>query len=71
MLLAAAGVAIGLVGAFGATRLVQTQLFGVNPLDVLSMLAGALGIAAVAAVAGYLPARRATTIDPMIALRWD
>jgi predicted permease len=71
MLLAAAGVAIGLAGAFGATRLVQTQLFGVNPLDVLSMLAGALGIAAVAAVAGYLPARRATTIDPMIALRWD
>jgi predicted permease len=71
MLLASIGVAIGLVGAFGATRLVQAQLFGILPTDLLTMIGGAFGIAAVAALAGYLPARRATTIDPMIALRWE
>jgi predicted permease len=69
--LAAIGVAIGLVGAFGVTRLIQTQLFGVAPTDLLSMAAAALGIAAVTALAGYIPARRATGIDPMTALRWE
>ena len=71
MVLASIGVAIGLAGAFAATRLVQAQLFGVLPTDSVTMVAGALGIAGVAALAGYLPARRATTIDPMIALRWE
>ena len=71
LLLAGIGVAIGLAGAFAATRLVQTQLFGIMPTDALTMVAGAMGIAGVAALAGYLPARRATTIDPMIALRWE
>jgi predicted permease len=71
MLLAAIGMAIGLTGAFGVTRLIQTQLFGILPTDAATMIAGALGIAGVAALAGYLPARRATTIDPMIALRWE
>jgi predicted permease len=71
MLLAAFGVAIGLAGAFVATRFIQTQLFGIQPADTFTMVIGALGIAAVAAFAGYLPARRATTIDPMIALRWE
>jgi predicted permease len=69
--LAAVGVAIGLCGAFAATRLVQAQLFGIGATDAWTMAAGALGIAGVAALAGYLPARRATTIDPMIALRWE
>ena len=71
LVLASAGVAIGLCGAFAATRLVQSQLFGVTATDGLTMIAGALGIAGVAALAGYLPARRATTIDPLIALRWE
>jgi ABC-type antimicrobial peptide transport system permease subunit len=71
MVLAAIGVAIGLSGAFGATRLVQAQLFGITATDSWTMAAGALGIAGVAALAGYLPARRATSIDPMIALRWE
>jgi ABC-type antimicrobial peptide transport system permease subunit len=71
LMLAAVGVAIGLAGAFGATRLVQAQLFGVTATDAWTMLAGAVGIAGVAALAGYMPARRATTIDPMIALRWE
>ena len=69
--LAGVGVAIGLVGAYGVTRLIQAQLFGVNPADLLTMAAASLGIAAVTALAGYLPARRATQIDPMSALRWE
>jgi predicted permease len=69
--LAGVGVAIGLAGAYGVTRLIQTQLFGVEPTDLLTMAAAALGIAAVTALAGYIPARRATGIDPMSALRWE
>ena len=69
--LAGIGVAIGLAGAYGVTRLIQTQLFGVQPTDLLTMAAASLGIAAVTALAGYIPARRATGIDPMSALRWD
>jgi ABC-type antimicrobial peptide transport system permease subunit len=65
------GVAIGLIGAYWVTRLIQAQLFGVQPTDLLTMAAAALGIAGVTALAGYLPALRATRIDPMIALRWE
>ena len=69
--LAGIGVAIGLLGAYGVTRLIQSQLFGVQPTDLLTMAAASLGIAAVTALAGYIPARRATGIDPMTALRWE
>jgi len=69
--LAGIGVTIGLAGAYGITRLIQAQLFGVEPTDVLTMAAASLGIAAVTALAGYVPARRATGIDPMNALRWE
>jgi predicted permease len=71
LMLAGVGVAIGLVGAYGVTRLIRAQLFGVQPADLLTMAAAAFGIAAVAALAGYVPARRATAIDPMTALRWE
>jgi ABC-type antimicrobial peptide transport system permease subunit len=69
--LAGVGVAIGLVGAYAVTRLIQAQLFGVEPTDLLTMAGASLGIAAVTALAGYIPARRATGIDPMNALRWE
>jgi predicted permease len=69
--LAAIGVAIGLGAAWAATRLIQTQLFGIQPTDLLTMALAALGIGAVAGLAGYFPARRATGIDPMRALRWE
>jgi predicted permease len=69
--LAGIGVAIGLVGAYGITRLIQTQLYGVQPADLLTMAAASLGIAIVTALAGYIPARRATGIDPVQALRWE
>ena len=71
LVLAGCGVAIGLIAAYASTRLVSTQLFGIQPTDVLTMIGAALGIAAVAALAGYIPARRAVTIDPMLALRWE
>jgi ABC-type antimicrobial peptide transport system permease subunit len=71
LLLSAMGVAIGGAGAYAATRLVRKQLFGILPTDALTMALSALGIATVALVAGYLPARRATAIDPMRALHWE
>ena len=49
----------------------ETQLFGILPTDALTMALSACGIAAVAILSGYLPARRATAIDPMRALRWE
>ncbi len=69
--LAGLGVAIGLAGAYAATRLIQAQLFGVAATDLLTVAAASLGIAGVTALAGYVPARRATGIDPMSALRWE
>jgi predicted permease len=69
--LAAIGVAIGLIGAWAATRFIETQLFGIQPTDLLTMALAALGIGLVAGLAGYVPARRATGIDPMRALRWE
>jgi ABC-type antimicrobial peptide transport system permease subunit len=71
LLLAAVGVTIGLLASWGATRWISTQLFGIQPTDVLTMAGAGFGIAAVAALAGYLPARRAVGIDPMRALRWE
>jgi ABC-type antimicrobial peptide transport system permease subunit len=69
--LAAIGVAIGLAAAWAATRFIETQLFGIHPTDLLTMAMAALGIGLVAGLAGYIPARRATGIDPMRALRWE
>jgi predicted permease len=71
MLLAGLGVAIGIPAALGLTRLVQAQLFGVAPSDGLTLGLATAGIAAVAMLSGYLPARRATGIDPMRALHWE
>ena len=72
MMLAGLGIAIGLVGSFGVTRVVQSLLVGgVSPTDPISFGGVALFLSAVAAVASYLPARRATTVDPIIALRFE
>jgi predicted permease len=71
MLLAGLGVAIGIPAALGLTRLVQAQLFGVDPSDGLTLCLATAGIAAVATLSGYLPARRATGIEPMRALHWE
>jgi len=71
LLRSAAGLAIGLPAAWAITRLVETQLFGIRATDPITMVAAVLGIAGVAVVSGYLPAHKATTIDPMLALRFE
>jgi putative ABC transport system permease protein len=69
--LAAIGIGIGLVGAFAVTRLVASILFDTSPSDPLSYTAVALFLVGVAAVASWLPARRATRVDPIVALRYE
>ena len=71
LVLSAAGVAIGLAGAVGVTRLMRALLFGVSPVDLATFVIVALALGAVAGVATYLPARRAARIDPIVALRSD
>ena len=65
------GVAIGVPAALGLTRLMSSLLYGVSPSDPATFVAIAFGLATVAAVACFVPARRATRVDPMIALRCD
>jgi ABC-type antimicrobial peptide transport system permease subunit len=67
--LVAAGLALGLGGAFLTTQLLQSLLFGIDERDPMTFVAVAVLLAAVALLAIWLPARRATQVDPIIALR--
>jgi putative ABC transport system permease protein len=69
MVLAIAGITIGAAGAFVLTRLMTNLLFDVRPEDPLTFLAVSVLLATVAALASYLPGRRATRVDPVVALR--
>jgi len=71
MVLVAVGVVTGLAVAVGASRFVKTLLFGLPPTDVLTILAAIGVMVLVSAIAGYLPARRASRVDPMVAVRYE
>jgi ABC-type antimicrobial peptide transport system permease subunit len=71
MLLAGIGMVVGLPLALLATRRMSSMLYGLGSLDVPSVVYSMLALSAVAAVAGYLPARRAANVDPMTALRHE
>src|SRR5258707_712537 len=63
------GLGLGIAGTLAATRLVATLLYGLNPDDPPTLASAAATLAGVAAIAAYLPARRASKLDPMVALR--
>ncbi|HMC55965.1 MAG TPA: ABC transporter permease [Gemmatimonadaceae bacterium] len=65
------GLAIGLAGTFAAGRVVERLLYGVRPTDPVTLVAVAFVLLVVALIAGYVPARRATRVDPITALRAD
>lgn len=71
MIVTLAGLALGLAGSFGLTRLLATLLFQTNPNDPGTLAGVAGGLAAVALLACLIPARRATRVDPIVALRCD
>ncbi|HKS95173.1 MAG TPA: FtsX-like permease family protein, partial [Terriglobia bacterium] len=65
------GVALGIPAALAGSRLISSMLYGVKPADPLTLAAGTLLMLGTAALAGYLPARRAARVDPMVALRHE
>jgi len=71
LILAGAGTALGLAGAFGLAQVTRTLLFGVSPTDPLTLITVPLLLGGVTLLACLLPARRATRVDPMVALRYE
>jgi predicted permease len=71
LVLVGSGLVLGLVAAWGLSRLVTSQLYGVSGSDPLTMAGACFALALVAAIAGYIPARRATRVNPVLALRYE
>jgi len=71
IVLALVGVAAGLIAALAVTRLMESLLFGVASTDALTFVVGSLGLVIVAVASCYIPARRATKVSPLVALRYE
>ena len=71
MLLALIGVGSGLLASLALTRLMKDLIYGVGPTDPLTLIAVAVLLAAITITASYIPARRATKVDPLVALRYE
>ena len=71
MRLVGTGMIIGLIAAWGATRLIASALFGLSPLDPATVVAAIVVLGAVAVLSGYAPSRRAAKVDPQVALRHE
>ncbi len=71
LVLVALGVGVGVPAALALTRLVRSQLFGIAPNDPSTLVMAAVGLAFVACAAGYIPALRASRVDPILALRYE
>jgi ABC-type antimicrobial peptide transport system permease subunit len=71
LLLLGIGLAVGIPAAYGLSRYVSAQLFGVKPTDIASAAIALVILALVAVLSGWLPARRASAIDPIQALRYE
>ena len=63
------GIVLGIPAALSLSRLVRSQLFGISPADPLTICAAAMTLALVSLFAGYIPARRASRVQPVLALR--
>ncbi|MCU1286252.1 MAG: hypothetical protein JWO13_2602 [Acidobacteriales bacterium] len=71
MILVVAGIAVGIPAAIASTKLISSMLYGLSGSDPVSMAAVILLLGSIAVVASYIPARRATKVDPMVALRYE
>ena len=71
MVVTSVGIAIGVAAAIGLTRMISSMLFGVSATDPLTFVAIAILLSGIAILTCYLPARRASKVDPMVALRWE
>src|SRR5262249_46026445 len=71
MILVAIGVSLGIAAALAVSRLIETLLFGVAPTNALTYALAAVGLMLVAMLACFIPARRATKVDPLVALRYE
>jgi putative ABC transport system permease protein len=71
LLLTGIGVGIGLAGALVGARLIRSLLYGVQPTDVGTFVVVSFVMTAVALIASYIPAHRASRVDPMVALRYE
>jgi ABC-type antimicrobial peptide transport system permease subunit len=71
LILVGSGLALGLVASWGLGRFVGSQLYGVTGNDPVTIAGACVLLASVAALAGYVPARRATRVNPVLALRYE